>query len=91
MERAEFEAALAQDGYEVVARGMAPNTVNPDHTHDFDARVLVTEGEITITRAGQATRFGVGEWCAVAAGELHAEHVGPTGVSYVAGLRRTAA
>lgn len=91
MDRAEFEATLAQDGYEVVARGMAPNTINPDHTHDFDARVLVTEGEITITRAGQATRFGVGEWCAVAAGELHAEHAGPVGVSYVAGRRKAAA
>ncbi len=91
MERAEFEAALSRDGYEIVARGMAPNTVNPDHTHDFDARVLVTEGEITITRAGQATRFGIGEWCAIPASELHAEHAGSAGVSYVAGRRKVAA
>lgn len=91
MERAEFEAALARDGYEIVARNMAPNTINPDHTHDFDARILVTEGEMTITRTGQANRFGIGEWCAVAAGELHAEHAGPAGVSYVAGRRKAAA
>ncbi len=91
MDRAEFEATLAIDGYEIVTRGMAPNTVNPDHTHDFDARVLVTEGEITITRAGQASRFGVGEWWAIPAGVQHAEHAGPTGVSYVAGRRQAAA
>jgi quercetin dioxygenase-like cupin family protein len=91
MQRAEFEATLAKDGYEIVTRKMAPNTVNPDHTHDFDARVLVTEGAITITRAGQAARFEVGEWWAVPAGELHAEHAGPEGVSYVAGRRKSAA
>jgi hypothetical protein len=30
MNRTEFAAALQQDGYEVVARTMEPNTTNPD-------------------------------------------------------------
>lgn len=91
MDRTEFEAALARDGYEAVARSMQPNTVNPDHTHDFDARVMVLEGAITIGRSSGSHTYGPGEWCEVAAGELHSEQVGPLGVSYVAGRRNGAA
>ncbi len=90
MERAEFEAALRRDGYEIVARSMAPNTVNADHTHDFDARVLVTEGAITLTQGTESRTYGPGDWCAIAAGTLHAESCGPAGVSYVAGRRKPA-
>ena len=91
MIRAEFEAALSRDGYELVAREMAPNTVNPDHTHDFDARVLVTAGSLTMTMAGEPRTYGPGEWCAVQAGTLHSETAGPEGASYVAGRRKPVA
>ena len=90
MERADFERELIRDGYEIVARTMAPNTINPDHTHDFDARVLVTEGEIVIRMNGEPRRFLPGEWCAVPAGTVHSEQCGPAGVAYVAGRRRLA-
>jgi len=63
--------------------------VNGGHTHDWDARVMVIGGESTVTRGGKSEIYHVGDSCAVAAGELHAEHVGPQGVAYVAG-RRTA-
>jgi len=91
MDRTEFEAALRRDGYAVVAREMAPNTVNPDHTHDFDARVLVTAGAMTLTQGGERRTYGVGEWWAISAGTLHAEETGASGVSYVAGRRQPAA
>ena len=42
---------------------------------------MVIGGEITITRGGKAETFHVGDSCAVAAGEIHAEHVGPQGVA----------
>ena len=50
---------------------------------------MVIGGEITLTRAGKAETFRVGDSCAVSAGEMHAEHVGPQGVAYVAGRRAT--
>lgn len=91
MDRAEFEAALRRDGYQLVARDMAPNTVNPDHTHDFDARVMVTAGAMTMIMGGVRRTYGPGEWCAVPAGTLHAEEAGSAGASYIAGRRQPAA
>lgn len=91
MERAEFEAALSRDGYRIMARDMPPNTVNPDHTHEFDARVLVTAGVFTMTIAGVRRVLNPGDWCDVPAGLVHAEACGPDGVSLVAGRRVPAA
>ena len=90
MNQNEFEADLRREGYQVVYGGMKAGEVNPDHAHDWDARVMVIGGAITVTRGGKAQTFHAGDSCAVAAGELHAEHVGPQGVAYIAG-RRTAA
>jgi quercetin dioxygenase-like cupin family protein len=41
--------------------------VNPEHTHEWDARVMVIGGEITLTRGGKTETFSVGDSCAVAA------------------------
>ena len=83
----EFEADLKREGYQVFYGGLRANETNADHTHDWHARVMVIGGEITITRNGKAEKFGVGDSCAVAAGEMHAENVGPQGVAYIAGRR----
>jgi len=48
---------------------------------------MVIGGEITITRNGKADIFRVGDSCAVAAGETHAENVGAQGVAYISGRR----
>ena len=87
MDRLAFEAELRRDGYQVVNTGLKPGQINPDHTHDFDARVLVLGGEIAITRDGVGETFGPGDSCMVPAGTVHAEHVGPEGVAYLAGRR----
>jgi hypothetical protein len=53
-ERVEFETALREEGYlEVADRRMELNKTNPEHSHEFDARLLILEGEITITSEGQ--------------------------------------
>ena len=90
MNREEFEADLLREGYQVFYSGMRANEVLPEHGHDWDARVMVIGGEITVSRAGKAQTFHVGDSCAVAAGELHAEHVGLQGVAYIAGRRAVA-
>jgi quercetin dioxygenase-like cupin family protein len=64
--------------------------VNPDHAHDWDARVMVIGGEITLIRGEGTETFRAGDSCAVAAGKVHAEHVGPQGAAYVAGRRNAA-
>jgi quercetin dioxygenase-like cupin family protein len=87
MNQSEFEADLKHEGYEVYYGGLQPGHANPDHTHDWHARVMVVGGEITITRNGKAEKFGVGDSCVVAAGEMHAEQVGSRGVAYIAGRR----
>jgi quercetin dioxygenase-like cupin family protein len=87
MEQSLFETELKRDGYEVRYGGMAAGMTNPEHAHDFDARVMVIGGEITITRGGKAETFRPGDSCVVTAGERHAEAAGPQGVAYVAGRR----
>jgi quercetin dioxygenase-like cupin family protein len=45
MNRTEFETECLAQGYsEIVDRRMEPNTTNPEHSHEFDARLLVLEG-----------------------------------------------
>ena len=87
MNQSEFEADLRRAGYDVFYGGLRADHVNPDHTHDWDARVMVIGGEITLTRGGKSETFRAGDSCAVAAGAMHAENVGPQGVAYIAGRR----
>ncbi len=85
MNHSEFEAELRRDGFKVIYGGIKPGTTNPDHSHTFDARVLVLGGEIAVTRNGQI--FRAGEFFYIPAGTIHAEQVGSTGVAYLAGHR----
>ena len=88
MDRLEFEAELRRDGFRVVNASLRPNTREANHCHDFDARLFVLGGEITITRDNNPETFRAGQCCEVPAGCLHAEQVGPEGVAYVSGRRR---
>ena len=45
MDRTVFETELREQGYaEVVDRHMEPDALNPEHAHEFDARLLVLKG-----------------------------------------------
>jgi quercetin dioxygenase-like cupin family protein len=88
MDRVEFEAELRRDGFSVVNSSLKPNTREGNHCHDFDARLYVLGGEITITRDNTPETFHAGQCCEVPAGCMHAEHVGPEGVAYISGRRR---
>lgn len=87
MNQSEFETGLKQEGYGVYYGGLRPNETNAEHAHDWHAKLMVIGGEITITRNNKADRFVAGDSCTVAAGELHAEAVGPQGVAYIAGRK----
>jgi quercetin dioxygenase-like cupin family protein len=89
MDRAEFEADLRRDGYRVVNTSVKPNSVVTNHCHDFDAKVLVLGGEITITRDNTPATFRAGQCFEVPMGSMHAECVGREGVALLSGRRRT--
>jgi quercetin dioxygenase-like cupin family protein len=88
MDRLEFESDLRRDGFSVVYASLKPNMQEANHCHDFDARLYVLGGEITITRDNAPHTFRPGECCEVPAGCMHAEQVGAAGVAYVSGRRR---
>ena len=91
MDATEFETALQADGYtEVGKRPHPPNHATEPHTHPFDIRALVLEGDITLVADGQATRYGPGEVFVMERDREHAERVGPTGVTSLFGRRYAA-
>src|SRR4051794_28658547 len=83
----EFDADLRREGYQVMNTSLTPNQLNPDHTHDFDARIMVLAGEITITRDGHATPYHAGDNWLTPALAVHAELAGPEGVAIIIGRR----
>jgi quercetin dioxygenase-like cupin family protein len=62
-----------------------------EHQHDFDARALITAGQITLGVAGVSTTYFVGDVFRLAAGTPHHESAGPEGVTYLAGRRKVLA
>jgi quercetin dioxygenase-like cupin family protein len=90
MDRNTFETELKRDGYELKELSMAAGTINPDHTHPFDARLFVLSGKITLSHEGKPHTYGPGDFCSVDANTNHAEEVGAVDVVYLAGRRAVA-
>jgi quercetin dioxygenase-like cupin family protein len=87
MTPAEFDADLRREGYQVMNMSLAPYHLNPDHTHEFDARIMVLAVEITITRDGRARTYRPGDYWLTPAHAVHAELAGPEGVALIIGRR----
>ena len=91
MDTTAFEQALRADGYdEVLTRVWEPGQVVPEHTHPFDVRALVVEGEFTLTCNGAARVYRKGEIFSLAALTPHGEAYGPAGARFLAGRRKPA-
>jgi quercetin dioxygenase-like cupin family protein len=88
MDRTAFETELRAQGYgEVVDRRMEANALNPEHAHEFDARLLVLEGAMTIASEGKERVYRAGDTFEMSAGCRHSEQCGPEGARYLAGRR----
>ena len=88
MERTAFETELREQGYtETIERRMEPNSLNPQHVHQFDARLLVLEGAMTITAEGAECTYRAGDTFTMNAGCHHSERSGSEGARYLAGRR----
>lgn len=51
------------------------------HSHDFDATVRITEGELRMTYPDRVEVLGPGDHCVVLAGTIHSEQTGPSGAA----------
>lgn len=88
MDEAAFRKQLEQDGYnDIGIREMAANHVEPTHTHDFGASILVLSGEISVTLEDRVVTCCAGDSFALDANVPHAERIGGEGVRFLAGRR----
>lgn len=87
MTRAEFEAELRGEGYEVRDGELKPNVHREAHAHEFDARVFVLDGSITLVVGTDRVTYRPGDSWRLSAGTMHEEHTEADGVRYVSGRR----
>jgi mannose-6-phosphate isomerase-like protein (cupin superfamily) len=88
---ADFETALRRAGYQDVEHKQTqPDFTTQPHSHPFDVRALVLEGEMTLTSQGESRTYRAGEIFEMAAGCEHSECFGPAGAKTLAGRRRPA-
>ena len=90
MNRAEFEADVRREGYDIREGSIEPNTHRATHVHEWDARLFVLDGHLTLVRGDSRETFGPGASCSLSAGTPHEEHTEADGVKYIA-ARRTPA
>jgi quercetin dioxygenase-like cupin family protein len=90
MNRAEFEADLRREGYELREGKIERNTHRDAHAHAFDARLFVLDGSITLVFGADRRTYRTGDSYSVQAGTMHEEHTEADGVRYLAGRRAAA-
>jgi quercetin dioxygenase-like cupin family protein len=90
MDAAAFEAELREDGFtEIETKSLSPRPPSTPHSHPFDVRALVLGGEITLTSDGADRVYRAGDVFSMAAGCVHSEIYGASGLTYVIGRRRS--
>jgi len=80
---------MKMEGYEPVYVWQAqPGELDAEHSHDFETKLYVLEGEINIkiiAEVAEARTFGVNEWIVVPKGQKHEGLAGKAGCKYVVG------
>ena len=84
MDRAEFESDLQREGK------IELNVHRGSRAHEFDARLFVLEGSITLVVRADRCAYRPGDTCHVPARTMHEEHTEADGVRYLAGRRPAA-
>lgn len=85
----EFEGQLLRDGYlDIKHRLVERGEDTQPHNHDFDTRLLILEGEMTVVCGGTERCYRAGEILEISASAEHCERYGTDRLRFVAGLRR---
>ena len=79
MTRADFEADLIREGYEVNEGDLEPNRHSEAHAHGLDASVLVLDGSITLVFGEELCNYEPGDTYSVPGGTTHEEHTEASG------------
>ena len=88
MDTREFEAQLRRDGYlDIKTKSLDPAIGTGPHSHPFDTRLLVLEGEATITCGVQQRLYRPGDVMEIERGVEQFEQYGSARFGFVAGLR----
>ena len=88
MTEQEFRDQLAADGITtIVVVEREPNGSLDTHSHPFEARALILDGEITIVADTGTMHCRAGDTFRLAAHVPHTENYGPQGVKYLAGRK----
>jgi len=72
MNALDFESALKRAGYlDVETKQAQPDLATPPHSHPFDVRALVLEGELTLVTGDRSRTYCAGEVFEMSAGCEH--------------------
>ncbi len=84
----ELTNQLKSEGYhKVYSWEDGPNEEDPTHTHDFDTKLIILNGELEIEMKGQKILLKQGESIEIPREEVHAAITSPNGCKYLVGER----
>lgn len=87
MQRDEFVRMLEAERFdEVVSVEREPGSMGA-HTHPFEAKALILQGELSISSGDGERVYRTGDVFHLLAGVEHEERYGPEGVSYLVGRK----
>ena len=91
MNTQDFEAQLKADKFDEITLFEKPVGYSMgEHQHPFEARALITRGDITLTVNGVSTTYAAGDIFRLPAQTPHHEDAAVHGVTYLAGRKHQA-
>ena len=88
MNREAFTDMLTKEGFpDAVLVEREPNVAMDVHSHPFEAKALIVEGELHIRVGDDDRLYRVGDVFHLPANVEHAEQYGPQGVKYLVGRK----
>jgi quercetin dioxygenase-like cupin family protein len=83
-----FIASLKEDGFnDPVTVSREPNGIMEEHSHEFEAKALILEGELSIRASAGEMLYQTGDVFHLAANTPNSERYGPSGVRYLVGRK----
>jgi quercetin dioxygenase-like cupin family protein len=84
----EFSAKLREEGFDnIVLVEREPHGMVDHHSHPFEAKALILDGEIRLVVGGKKNTYRAGDVFHLPHSIDHVETYGPQGVRYLVGRR----